>query len=385
MSVVRIVTRIIPTNAQDKSSVSHLLVAKDIDTPLRTEWSCSGDQNTGNYVVYETTFCKENVLPPNVDVDSTIASTCNSISGLVNLKKSRLRLTNETRSYDSLEELRTEPVIRVSPEVLSDGTCAGILLSVPLRLSRSEIEDSPDVSHFNVASTSVEERVSNEPISPDEQIQNHGDSIPADINSCESLDKYFNGNKCLLCDFISNSETEAKDHLESHMKMKHLQCNICGELFATTLLLHYHKASHKKVLFPCDKCGNKFYGKRKLVMHMKTHEENEGLKCPFCESRFKTSKCLKKHVVIHTGELPYHCTLCSNKFPTENDLQSHVAQHKKKKQFICKDCGKGYNNKILFDQHCSAHVNRKKSFKCDQCNKAFTFRSNFLKHKRTHS
>ncbi|GFX61629.1 zinc finger and BTB domain-containing protein 47 [Trichonephila clavipes] len=381
MSVVRIVTRIIPTNAQDKNSVSHLLVAKDIDTPLRTEWSCSGDQNTGNYVVYETTFCKENVLPPNVDVDSTIASTCNSISGLVNLKKSRLRLTTETRNYDSLEELRTEPVIRVSPEVLSDGTCAGILLSVPLRLSRSDIEDSSDVSHFNVASTTVKECISNEPVNLDEQI--HDISTSTEIDSSESLDEFFKGNKCVLCDFIPSSITEAQNHIESHLKMKNLQCNMCGEMFATTLLLHYHKASHKKILFPCDKCGSKFYNKRKLVMHMKTHEENEGFKCPFCDLQFKTNKCLKKHAVIHSDELPYQCNECLQRFLTDMDLRNHALRHKKR-QFVCKDCGKGYDNKNRFDQHCSGHVNRKKSFKCDQCNKSFTFRSNFLKHKRTH-
>ncbi|KAF8776873.1 zinc finger protein 155-like isoform X2 [Argiope bruennichi] len=347
MSMLRLVSRIVPTCCQDES-ISHLLVAKDIDTPVRTDINCSGDQNSTNFVVYETTFCKEKILPPNSDLDSTIASKCNSTPGLVNLKKSRLRLTTETREYENLDEIPSDPVIKVSPENLGDGTCAGILVSIPLRLSRREVQDSSGTSTFYFSAGHIEQQVVSDPEKP----------------------------------YESHSDPEgAEDNLTTNS----LECDICGKAFASATLLQEHKAKHKKVLFSCEKCGKKFYGKRKLVMHLKTHEENDGFKCPYCESKFKTNKTLKIHIATHAGDLPYLCSVCPSKFSAAIDLRNHAIRHKRKKKFTCEECGKRYNSKDHFEQHCNNHRSGKGSFKCDVCEKVFAFRSNLTKHKRTHN
>ncbi|GBM27899.1 Zinc finger and BTB domain-containing protein 47 [Araneus ventricosus] len=345
MSMLRLVSRIVPTCCQDKS-ISHLLVAKDIDTPVRTDINCSGDQNSTNFVVYETTFCKEKILAPNADLDSTIASKCNATPGLVNLKKSRLRLTTETREYENLDDVPVDPVIKVSPENPGDGSCAGILVSIPLRLSRREVQDSSGASTFYFSAGHIEQHVVSDPEKPDES--------PSDAERAGDG---------------SNSP----------------ECDVCGKAFTSATLLQEHKAKHKKVHFSCEKCGKKFYGKRKLVMHLKTHEESDGFKCPFCESRFKTNKTLKTHVATHAGDLPYLCSVCPSRFSAAIDLRNHAIRHKRKKRFSCEVCGKRYNSREHFEQHRSDHRSGKGSHRCNVCDRVFTFRSNLTKHKRTHS
>ncbi|GIY07586.1 zinc finger and BTB domain-containing protein 47 [Caerostris darwini] len=155
MSTFRIVSRIIPTCAQG-SNICNLMVPQDIDTPARTEWSCTGDRKSGNFVVTQTTFCKEKVHPANTDLDSFLATECNAIPGLVNLKKSKLHLTKETDCLKN-EESPSEPIIKVAPQVLKDGTCSGILLSVPLRLTKSDIQGNSSDSNLCFTSENLDE------------------------------------------------------------------------------------------------------------------------------------------------------------------------------------------------------------------------------------
>ncbi|CAL1298294.1 unnamed protein product [Larinioides sclopetarius] len=300
MSMLRLVSRIVPTCCEDKS-ISHLLVAKDIDTPVRTDINCCGDQNSTNFVVYETTFCKEKVLAPDADLDTTIASKCNATPGLVNLKKSRLRITTETREYAHPDDVPVDPVIKVSPENPGDGSCAGILVSIPLRLSRREMLDSAGNPAVYFSAGHIERRAPESPARP----------------------------------------------------------------------------------FSCEKCGQRFAGRRKLVLHLKTHEERDGFRCPFCESRFRTNKALKAHVDTHAGALPYLCSVCPSRFPAALDLRNHAIRHKRKKRFRCEVCGKRYNSRDLFERHRAAH--RRGSFKCDSCDRVFAFRTNLAKHRRTHA
>ncbi|GIY16071.1 zinc finger and BTB domain-containing protein 47 [Caerostris extrusa] len=216
MSTFRVVSRIIPTCAQAQN-IRNLMVAQDIDTPARTEWSCTGDRKTGNYVVTQTTFCKEKFHPPNTDLDKVLAAECEAIPGLVNLKKSKLHLTKECKDAKN-EESQPEPIIKVTPYVLNDGSC--------------------------------EEPLSEE--KPDKKSEAAKVRKPKPARTRKKEPK-------------KTSKSKSK----KTPKQKIWKC--CGKEFTDPLLYCYHQECHPSNCFECDVCFKEFSGKRALKNHKKTH------------------------------------------------------------------------------------------------------------------
>ncbi|GIY67636.1 zinc finger and BTB domain-containing protein 47 [Caerostris darwini] len=248
MSTFRVVSRIIPTCAQAQN-ICNLMVAQDIDTPARTEWSCTGDRKTGNYVVTQTTFCKEKFHPPNTDLDKVLADECEAIPGLVNLKKSKLHLTKECKDAKN-EESQPEPIIKVTPYVLKDGSCGGILVSVPLRLTKSDLQGKPNASNLYFTSSNLEEPLSEEKSDKKSEAAKVRKPKPATTRKKEPKKK-------------------SKSKSQKTPKQKIWKC--CGKEFTDALLYCYHQESHASNYFECDVCFKEFSGKRALKNHKKTH------------------------------------------------------------------------------------------------------------------
>ncbi|GIY33874.1 hypothetical protein CEXT_500781 [Caerostris extrusa] len=119
MSTFRVVSRFIPTCAQGQS-ISNLMTAQDIGTPARTEWSCTGD------------------------------------------KKLAILLSLKPPSESENEKSLPAPIIKVTPYVLDDGSCGGILVTVPLKVSKSDLQGLSSDSNLYFTSTNLEEQLNEE-------------------------------------------------------------------------------------------------------------------------------------------------------------------------------------------------------------------------------
>ncbi|GIX73723.1 zinc finger and BTB domain-containing protein 47 [Caerostris extrusa] len=256
MSTFTIVSRIIPTCAQGQD-ISNLMIAQDIGIPARTEWNCTGDQESGHFVVTQTTFCKEKIYPPNVDLDSTLAAECNAIPGLVSLEESKLPQTKESKDLKNAEKSLQEPIIKVAPYVLEDGTCGGILVTVPLKLSKEDLKGIPSTSNFNVSSVNLEENIVAESASEEKLVQKS-----SKIKNSTEFTKPVKMKKKIVKKNSSLKSTK-------NPNPKVWKC--CGKEFTDALFYCYHRESHKCTTFYCDICFKEFAGKRGLLNHKRIH------------------------------------------------------------------------------------------------------------------
>ncbi|GIY66412.1 zinc finger and BTB domain-containing protein 47 [Caerostris darwini] len=220
MSTFRVVSRFIPTCAQGQS-ISNLMTAQDIDTPARTEWSCTGDKKTGNFVVSQTTFCKEKVHPPNTDLDSVLAAECNAIPGLVKLE-SNFQHNKESKDSENEKSLPA-PIIKVTPYILDDGSCGGILVTVPLKVSKSDLQGLSSDSNLYFTSTNLEEQLNEEKANQKPEVAKVCKPKPVKT-------------KKKIVEKISKLKKQKKP------KQKIWKC--CGKEFNDVLLYCYHQESH---------------------------------------------------------------------------------------------------------------------------------------------
>lgn len=76
------------------------------------------------------------------------------------------------------------------------------------------------------------------------------------------------------------------------------------------------------------------------------------------------------------------CDQCNITFKTDEDLHDHLKIHSKLEALICLQCNDVFYDQKAYKVHIQGHEEPK--YKCDQCDKAFQFKSTLTKHKRSH-
>ena len=94
--------------------------------------------------------------------------------------------------------------------------------------------------------------------------------------------------------------------------------------------------------------------KTSLTRHMNFHLGRFKFYCDQCKKGFVDSRDYKVHMNKHAG-IMYHCTMCTKSFMNERSREYHMSTHTGIYRFICSVCGKGFNEKNLYDKHCSGH------------------------------
>jgi hypothetical protein len=85
---------------------------------------------------------------------------------------------------------------------------------------------------------------------------------------------------------------------------------------------------------PVANCDRKFRRQHILEIHIKTHNDPEGIMAkPYacswtgCEWRFTRSDDLTRHYRTHTGDRPFPCNFCNKRFRRLDHLKSHSLVH----------------------------------------------------------
>lgn len=229
-------------------------------------------------------------------------------------------------------------------------------------------------------------------------------------------------------------------HLKSHEGEKPFKCGICARFFSNANAFRLHSESRHMVdgKFPCEICQEILNEATELIVHMKTHSENDTLKCHSCYARFsllkdlethvcgnfggKPLKCtlcnieypdtasycqhtcilnsnnrkcgcclkelksiwhLREHLITHTGEKPYHCELCLKSFRRKRELDIHKTKHLKEKCFQCTFCENKFSSEAYLKQHIR-NEHREKKFVCNICNHSFMHNSVLRNHMSFH-
>ncbi|KAJ9585642.1 hypothetical protein L9F63_002562 [Diploptera punctata] len=209
---------------------------------------------------------------------------------------------------------------------------------------------------------------------------------------------------CSICKERSRTLYEARAHRRTHTtidpdhkeKLKTEQINttsqnmfICEEcglplLGRRKFLIHMktHQVDH--LPFVCTVCGRKFHDKQRLLIHARMHTGEKPYSCNECGKRFTQSSALYTHVLLHTGEKPHVCDLCGKAFRIKADRDNHRRTHTGEKPYRCEFCSKQFRTGQVYYQHRMIHTGERR-FPCDVCGKAFRRSHTLVVHKRIHT
>jgi len=98
------------------------------------------------------------------------------------------------------------------------------------------------------------------------------------------------------CNYVAENLLGLIDHDRIHAKP--YQCDFCGKRFTKKLLIAEHiLSSHTKIgCFVCHVCDKRFYIKKNLMIHLKTHKKI--FECPDCPVKERTKRELQIHYIF---------------------------------------------------------------------------------------
>ncbi|XP_005399964.1 PREDICTED: zinc finger protein 793 isoform X1 [Chinchilla lanigera] len=143
-----------------------------------------------------------------------------------------------------------------------------------------------------------------------------------------------------------------------------------------------------------DEC----YGYGKLLQCSNHDKRSNGEKpwgCSHCEKAFSpnpaltykpavTNSLVYKRKRIPPTEKPHVCSECGKAFCYKSEFIRHQRSHTGEKPYGCTDCGKAFSHKSTLIKHQRIHTGVR-PFECFFCGKAFTQKSHRTEHQRTHT
>jgi len=108
--------------------------------------------------------------------------------------------------------------------------------------------------------------------------------------------------KCQICPRMFHSQSQLKDHLNTHKGIKPYKCIYCYKCFASKNQQVNHQKIHGEKKFSCDICSRKFIRKANMLIHYRTHTGERPFPCKVCGFRFRQQGDMNKHLQRHFKE-----------------------------------------------------------------------------------
>ncbi|XP_010847436.1 PREDICTED: zinc finger protein 793 isoform X3 [Bison bison bison] len=192
--------------------------------------------------------------------------------------------------------------------------------------------------------------------------------------------------ECNKCGKISHLSTDLFPSIQNSSNW-----DSCGKSVNNNLDLTGFKKNYSKKQ---DEC----YGYEKLLQHTKhdrRQNEEKFWECSHCEKAFSHSPALMykppttnslvyKRKRVPPAEKPHVCTECGKAFCYKSEFIRHQRSHTGEKPYGCTDCGKAFSHKSTLIKHQRIHTGVR-PFECFFCGKAFTQKSHRREHQRTHT
>jgi len=241
---------------------------------------------------------------------------------------------------------------------------------------------------------------------------------------------------CSMCVKTFRDQTCLKRHIQNNHTEKKFECDLCSKSFALKSILDKHvrcvhevNVDNSVLKFECHRCNKRVACKSKLDKHMIKHQKDEKglLICDICGDEFSSKSNLKRHMtVIHEEKKMLKCKWCDKCFrdnyhKTRHEVTAHVEGGKAKmKPFVfaqptvidtdissddlyvqsdeinfyfsqvesavvesmklCKICNAIFTKPCYLKEH-YINVHSNKSNHCDKCEKDFTTKFQYLKHR----
>lgn len=135
---------------------------------------------------------------------------------------------------------------------------------------------------------------------------------------------------CDICGRVCPNNEAVIAHRQTHRDDKEFQCDYCGKGFTRKKNLEFHIRSHTGIRpFQCKVCPKSFATVSGLICHVRTHTKERPFKCPFCDKCYIHSTDLRRHRRSHgCEEKRFQCEVCEMKFFERKYLMAHLKTHK---------------------------------------------------------
>ncbi|XDA74249.1 hypothetical protein R6Z07F_004469 [Ovis aries] len=132
--------------------------------------------------------------------------------------------------------------------------------------------------------------------------------------------------------------------------------------------------------YQCDEFGRNFSRRSLLVQQQgeRRHSRDSFKK------NLKQNSDLMKHEKICAGKKPWKCNECEKAFSYYSAFVLHQRIHTGEKPYECNECGKAFSQSIHLTLHQRIHTGEK-PYRCHECGKAFSHRSALIRHHIIHT
>lgn len=206
--------------------------------------------------------------------------------------------------------------------------------------------------------------------------------------------------QCAYCNEYCKSRSDLENHMKTHQvscgKGKH-KCNICDEIYSSTLTLADHKLTHCKIVEgnSCVQCKSVLTDEQSFYLHQLQHSSTPSksntqislpANCIICCQTLQTEVEVNLHAKFHLKHLLQKenlCGVCNKVFDSQSGqvISNFDKSPESISVFLCRDC-KGKNNNTDCDvKRISPKV---KQFVCIQCPQTFDSESEIQSHATMH-
>lgn len=207
---------------------------------------------------------------------------------------------------------------------------------------------------------------------------------------------------CKLCPRVFYSNVSYEAHMQLHAQGAGIKCSQCNQVFGTPAELGRHAQRHDASLHQqCGDCGRKFASMQSLQVHQRSvHEKRmkprmssslqiskngRQHECPLCKHHFVYPSSLQAHMVYkhdHVDSLPgakLPCPTCGQVCNSEVTMSRHLRIQHGESPCACEQCNMGFSISDAAMEHNARHATSQ-NFKCAQCTKQFSQRSDLSEH-----
>ena len=176
-----------------------------------------------------------------------------------------------------------------------------------------------------------------------------------------------------------------------------LQCPLCKLILPGTRVFRHIKKSHsddtdEAVTAAVKECKVDYY-KQRTGLAKKRPEYYEVVSCTRCGKDVRL-RYLQHHLQNNCSINKHHlnrCKVCGSDYKLKEDLAKHMVVHSgTDKNYMCDVCGKSYRVRSSLTVHeRSAHQIARQvpivNYQCEDCDKNFVFKYQYMRHRRKHS
>ncbi|XP_005185360.1 zinc finger and BTB domain-containing protein 17 [Musca domestica] len=205
---------------------------------------------------------------------------------------------------------------------------------------------------------------------------------------------------CSSCDYKAITPMDLFKHVNATHYIANFadmqyKCYDCKKLmthysfFLNLIRMKHHPALKLK----CDACDMPFkdfvqYANHRARVCPQLSQYPEVLPCKQCCRNFHSTNGLQTHVKHHHAEKgnkeKYKCQYCNKEYTWKRSLINHELTHSHKREFSCKQCDKQFFSKAHLESHILTH-NSDKQYECHICHKNFKTGTILERHQMVHT